>query len=286
MRTIIDSERRWHRAHRTDLPGRRRRGPHRRLPRARVRFRRGQRRRARPSLPRPSATRAVARTACGPRPRPGPTPCSARTGGSARVGPGVPREQHRRAIRVLRSAHAPADRRCHGTTARRRWPGDERGRVPRSGRRGEDAVHRVLPCRRHQLRPALMDLLVCAAGPALLEEIRASADARSGAAPLPLSKLRCRLTYSNIGASIALFIALGGTSYGLAHRLIDSRELRNNAVRGTDVRNNDLTGRDIRNRSLLAADFKAGQVPAGPRGVPGAAGQPGPAGPPGPSVAG
>jgi hypothetical protein len=104
-----------------------------------------------------------------------------------------------------------------------------------------------------------------------------------------LSKLRSRLTYANTVASIALFIALGGTSYGLATGSIDSRELKNNTVRGKDIRNNDVRSGDIRNRSLLATDFRAGELPQGPegpRGVPGATGQPGPTGPPGPSVAG
>jgi len=103
-----------------------------------------------------------------------------------------------------------------------------------------------------------------------------------------LSKLRSRLSYANVVASIALFIALGGTSYGLATGSIGSPEIKNNSVRSKDIRNNDVRSQDIRNQSLLAKDFKAGQLPAGPqgpqgeRGPQGAQGEIGATGPAGP----
>ena len=66
-------------------------------------------------------------------------------------------------------------------------------------------------------------------------------------------------------AYVALFIALGGTSYGLATGSIDSREIKNNTVRGKDVRDNSLTGRDVRNDSLRGNDIlesSLGTVPS------------------------
>jgi hypothetical protein len=51
-------------------------------------------------------------------------------------------------------------------------------------------------------------------------------------------------------ALLALFISLGGVSYGVATGSIDSREIKNNAVRGKDVRNNSLRGADILESSL------------------------------------
>jgi len=91
-----------------------------------------------------------------------------------------------------------------------------------------------------------------------------------------LSKLRSRLSYANVMATIAVFIALGGTSYAVATGSIGSREIKNNSVRSKDLRNNTIRGKDIRtgtirssdvgNGSLLAEDFKAGQLPAGPQG--------------------
>ena len=94
-----------------------------------------------------------------------------------------------------------------------------------------------------------------------------------------LNGLRTRLTYANVMATIAVFIALGGTSYAAVK--VGSREIRNNSVRSGDIRNNNLTNRDVRNGSLLRRDFKAGQLPAGPPGAAGAPGRQGPKGDPG-----
>ncbi len=69
------------------------------------------------------------------------------------------------------------------------------------------------------------------------------------------SKLRSRLTYANAVASIALFIALGGTSYAIATGSIGTREIKNNSVTGRDVRNSSLTGADVRNSRLTGADI-------------------------------
>ena len=100
------------------------------------------------------------------------------------------------------------------------------------------------------------------------------------------SRLRSRLTYANIVASIALFVALGGTSYALATGSIGSREIKNNAVRGKDVRDGTIGSRDVKDGDLLAKDFKSGQLPAGERGLtgpPGPQGDKGERGLPGPT---
>ncbi len=46
-------------------------------------------------------------------------------------------------------------------------------------------------------------------------------------------------------ALIALFVALGGVSYGVATGFIDSREIKNNTIRSKDVRNKTITGTDV-----------------------------------------
>jgi hypothetical protein len=51
-------------------------------------------------------------------------------------------------------------------------------------------------------------------------------------------------------AVLALFISLGGVSYGVATGSIDSREIKNNTVRGKDIRTNTIRGRDVRESSL------------------------------------
>ena len=55
-------------------------------------------------------------------------------------------------------------------------------------------------------------------------------------------------------ACLALFVALGGVSYGFATGEIDSRELRDNTIRTRDLRNNDIRGKDVRNSSILGRD--------------------------------
>ena len=54
-------------------------------------------------------------------------------------------------------------------------------------------------------------------------------------------------------ACLALFVSLGGVSYGVATGFIDSRELRDNTIRTQDLRNNDIRGIDIRNSTDPAA---------------------------------
>ena len=55
-------------------------------------------------------------------------------------------------------------------------------------------------------------------------------------------------------ATIAVFIALGGTSYAVATGSIGSREIKNNGVRGKDIRNNDVRGKDIRAGTIRSSD--------------------------------
>ena len=47
-------------------------------------------------------------------------------------------------------------------------------------------------------------------------------------------------------AMTALFLSLGGVSYGLATGAIDGREIKNNSIRTADVRNGGLLGKDFR----------------------------------------
>ena len=77
------------------------------------------------------------------------------------------------------------------------------------------------------------------------------------------------LTYSNVMASAAVFIALGGSSYAAVK------------ITGDDVRNGSLTGKDVRDGSLRAADLRTGVLKAGPEGAKGDPGAPGERGPKG-----
>jgi hypothetical protein len=68
-----------------------------------------------------------------------------------------------------------------------------------------------------------------------------------------------------IVASLALFLSLGGVSFGVATGFIDSREIKNNTVRAKDIRNGQVTSRDLRNDDVRGADVNEsslGQVPS------------------------
>lgn len=92
------------------------------------------------------------------------------------------------------------------------------------------------------------------------------------------------LSYANVVATVALFAALGGSSYAAIR--VTGRDVQDGSLTGADVRNSSLTGADVRNGSLGKRDFKAGQLPqgdVGPQGPPGAPGLTGKQGPPGPA---
>jgi hypothetical protein len=61
-------------------------------------------------------------------------------------------------------------------------------------------------------------------------------------------------------ACVALFVSLGGVSYGLATGSIDSREIKNNAVSSKDMRNNTIRSKDVRNNTMRTFDIRNNEV--------------------------
>ncbi len=89
----------------------------------------------------------------------------------------------------------------------------------------------------------------------------------------------------NAVAYLALFIALGGSSYAVTavrSNSVGSKQLRKGAVHTADLAGNAVTTGKVKNGSLLAQDFRAGQLPAGAKGDTGPPGPTGPAGSQGP----
>jgi hypothetical protein len=74
-----------------------------------------------------------------------------------------------------------------------------------------------------------------------------------------ISSIRTRLTYANVVASLALFLALGGVSYAAV-------TLPKNSVGSKQIKSNAVTSSKVKDGSLLGKDFKAGQLPTGPKG--------------------
>jgi hypothetical protein len=71
---------------------------------------------------------------------------------------------------------------------------------------------------------------------------------------------RLRPTPATVISLLALFVSLGGVSYAVATGSIDSREIRNNAVRTKDLRNNDIRGLDIRNSTIQGRDVAVSSI--------------------------
>jgi hypothetical protein len=93
--------------------------------------------------------------------------------------------------------------------------------------------------------------------------------------------------YANVTSTMALVVALGGTSYAavtLPKNSVGSAQIKRNGVASSDIRGNAVTSAKVKNGSLLATDFKAGQIPAGKQGPAGAAGAAGGTGAAGSSI--
>lgn len=96
--------------------------------------------------------------------------------------------------------------------------------------------------------------------------------------------LRRKLTYPNVMATAAMFVALGGASYAatrLPANSVGSAQLQKDAVTMTKIRQNAVTGAKVKDGSLSEEDFAVGQLPVGPPGPEGRPGQDGKQGPEG-----
>jgi hypothetical protein len=90
------------------------------------------------------------------------------------------------------------------------------------------------------------------------------------------------LSYANVMATAAVFIALGGSAYAavqlgsnsvkarnLAKNAVTSAKLHNGAVTNSKLANNAVTAAKVKRGSLLASGFKTGQLSQSPRGAAG-----------------
>lgn len=64
----------------------------------------------------------------------------------------------------------------------------------------------------------------------------------------PIDRVRQRLTYANVMSTLAVFIALGGSSYAALQ--IRGSDIKNRTITGTKLRANTLTGAQIRESRL------------------------------------
>jgi len=96
-----------------------------------------------------------------------------------------------------------------------------------------------------------------------------------------LRGIRSRLTYANVMATVAVFIALGGVSYAavkLPKNSVGSAQIKKNAVTGAKVKSGAISAIDL-SQAVRTQLAKAGVPgPQGPAGAQGAQGVPGAAG--------
>lgn len=101
-----------------------------------------------------------------------------------------------------------------------------------------------------------------------------------------IARLQAKLSYANVVATLALFIALGGTSYAaltLPRDSVSSAQIRARAVGSSELRSRAVSSRHIRDRSIAIRDISTtarGKLrgATGPAGPPGARGDSGQAG--------
>jgi hypothetical protein len=116
-----------------------------------------------------------------------------------------------------------------------------------------------------------------------------------------VGSIRERLTFANVMASVALFIALGGASYAavaLPDNSVGSKQLRRHAVKQADLAAASVGTRQLRRRAVTASKLAGGSVKKrslsswirgqlrrrAAAGAPGARGPQGPTGPRGPGA--
>ena len=73
-----------------------------------------------------------------------------------------------------------------------------------------------------------------------------------------LTKLRSHMSFANVIAMIALFVALSGTSYAVSK--VGAKDIRKNAVRSKHIKRSQVTSSDIRNRTIRSSDLAPGLI--------------------------
>jgi hypothetical protein len=98
---------------------------------------------------------------------------------------------------------------------------------------------------------------------ALSAKYRASQS--KGALPHMLSRLRPKLSYSNVIATIALFLALGGAAVaaGIPNRSVGPKQLKRGAVTAAAIRKAAVTSGKLANKSVIAAKLAPNSVGPG-----------------------
>ena len=88
--------------------------------------------------------------------------------------------------------------------------------------------------------------------------------------------IRSHLSFANFVSLMALFVALGGTTYAavtLPKNSVGAKQIKKNGVGASEIKRSAVRTGEVRNGALRAEDFAAGQIPPGPKGDKGDPGQ-------------
>ncbi len=88
-------------------------------------------------------------------------------------------------------------------------------------------------------------------------------------------KVRANLTYANVMATVAVFLALGGGAIAATHlgkNVVGTKQIKNSAVNAAKIQDSAVNGSKVQDQSLTAADINPSGLnfaPAGLFGSPG-----------------
>ena len=77
-----------------------------------------------------------------------------------------------------------------------------------------------------------------------------------------LKALRSRLSYANVMATLAVFIALGGTAWAISANSVGSHQIKPGGVKNSDIADGAVTSKKVLNHSIRPQDLSlAGERP-------------------------
>jgi hypothetical protein len=74
---------------------------------------------------------------------------------------------------------------------------------------------------------------------------------------------RKQLSFANVISMMALFVALGGTSYALAKNSIGAKEIKKNAVAASEIKKNAVRAAEINRNAVGASEIRSNAVAGG-----------------------
>src|SRR4051794_19771168 len=141
----------------------------------------------------------------------------------------------------------------------------------RRGQRARSPRQRPYPLSVFLEQPCLVDYSACASmhceihsGKARWSHSVARERPPNSEGLASMSRLRSRLTYANVMATVAVFIALGGSA--TAAVLITGKNVKDGTLTGKDIKNSSIGSVDVKDGTLLPKDFRGARLPAGPKG--------------------